>query len=98
MILPIDQYYYPGTRVIVNEIEGERHGVVVSYRGTNMAELQPPIPVSKDPEDPPITWDPLFPPNFQRRINMYLILIDGEETPREFYKFIRLEIVNETNI
>ena len=96
MLLPIDEYYYPGTRVIVNELEGERHGVVVSYRGTNIAELQPIPPESEDPGEPKATWDPLFPPNFEKRINIYLILIDGETEPREFYKFIRLEIPNET--
>jgi hypothetical protein len=98
MLLPIDQYYYPNTRVIVSELEGEKHGVVVSYRGTSIAELQPTPPELKDPDEPAATWNPLFPPNFERRINIYLILIDGEETPREFYKFIRLENTNDTNI
>jgi len=97
MILPIDQYYYPGTRVIVNELEGERNGVVVSYRGTRISELQPIPPESKDPNEPKATWDStLDPPNFEKRINIYTILIDGETEPREFYKFIRLEIPNET--
>lgn len=99
MILPIDQYYYPGTRVIVNDIEGEHHGVVVSYRGTRISEIQPPPDTLRAPDDPEPVWDStLEPPNFEKRMTMYLILIDGETEPREFYKFIRLETANDTTV
>jgi hypothetical protein len=75
-----------GTRVIVNDITGEFHGVVESIRYTTLLEFNIQEPINPDksggiPNDV----------NTARPVTVYNVLVDGDSEPKEFYQFIREE-------
>jgi hypothetical protein len=91
-------YFKPDTRVVINTIEGELHGVIISYRddtiGNIVGELpaatQKPLPEGK------VFVEPEYTPS-QRIITIYTILLDGDSEPKEFFNyFIRPE--NDTTV
>jgi hypothetical protein len=74
------------TRVVVNTPEGVFHGSVVSIRYTNLLEFNPPADINPDkPNSIPNDV------NIDRPVTVYMVLLDNETKPKEFYKFIKEE-------
>ena len=77
-----------GTRVVIPEFDTVLRGIIVDKRDTTLAEFNPPHPVNPDK---PAPTQPISDANMLRLVTVYIVLIDGEDTPREFYKIIHKE-------
>ena len=75
-----------GTRVIVNDVTGEFHGVVESIRYTTLLEFN-----TQGPSNPDKPGGIPNDVNTARPVTVYNVLVDGTTIAKEFYLFIREE-------
>jgi hypothetical protein len=77
-----------GDRVVIPEFDIILRGIVVDKRDTTLAEFNS---EHTDNPDKPAPTQLSSDANIFRLVEVCLVLVDGEDTPREFYKIIHKE-------